>query len=67
MSFEQTKIFADLVNNFTRFANEHRHDVGRDQMAAEMVARWSRMHGPDRIAKVAKKANQKAKVKFFSV
>ena len=67
MSFEQTRIFADLVNNFTRFANDHRHDVGRDQMASEMVARWSRMHGADRIAKVAKKANQKAKVKFYSV
>ena len=49
MSFEQTKIFSDLVNNFTRFANEHRHDVGRDHMAAEMVARWSRMHGADRL------------------
>lgn len=67
MSFEQTKIFHDLVENFTNFANDHRHDVGRDQMAAEMVGRWSRMHGPDRIAKVAKKANQKAKVKFYSV
>ncbi len=67
MSFEQTKIFADLVNNFTRIANEHRHDVGRDQMAADMVARWSRIHGSDRIEKVARKANQKAKVKFYSV
>ena len=67
MSFEQTRIFADLVNHFTRFANEHRHDVGRDQMAADMVARWSLVHGLDRIAKVARKANQKAKVKFYSV
>lgn len=67
MSFEQTKIFNDLVNNFTRFANDHRHDVGRDQMAADMISRWSRMHGAERIAKVAKKANQKAKCKFFTV
>lgn len=67
MSFEQTKIFRDLVEHFTKFANEHRNFVGCDQMAAEMVARWSRVHGPDRIAKVAKKANQKAKVKFYSV
>lgn len=67
MSFEQTKIFRDLVEHFTKFANEHRYLVGSDQMAAEMVARWSRMHGADRIAKVAKKANQKAKVKFYSV
>ena len=67
MSFEQTKIFADLVNNFARFANEHRHDVGRDQMAADMIQRAARMHGLDRIAKVARKANQKAKIKFYSV
>jgi hypothetical protein len=67
MSFEQTKIFRDLVEHFTKFANDHRNLVEQDQMAADMVARWSRMHGADRIAKVAKKANQKAKVKFYSV
>lgn len=67
MSFEQTKIFHDLVNNFTRFANEYRHDTRREQLAADMIQRSARMHGLDRIAKVAKKANQKAKVKFYSV
>lgn len=67
MSFEQTKIFADLVNNFTRFANEYRHDTRREDLAADMIQRAARMHGLDRIAKVAKKANQKAKVKFYSV
>lgn len=67
MTFEQTKIFRDLVEHFTNFANEHRHDVGRDQKAVEMISRWSRMHGLDRIAKVARKANQKAKVKFYAV
>ena len=67
MSFEQTKIFSDLVEHFTKFANEHRYLVGSDQIAADMVARWSLVHGLDRIAKVARKANQKAKVKFYSV
>ena len=67
MSFEQTRIFADLVKHFSSFANEHRHDVGRDQMAADMIERAARMHGAANIAKVARKANQKAKVKFYSV
>lgn len=67
MSFEQTKIFADLVKHFTSFAKNHQHDAGREQMASDMIRRAARMYGLDRIAKVARKANQKAKLKFYCV
>ncbi len=67
MSFEQTTIFSNLVNSFYNFACQHQHDAGREQMAASMVERFGRIHGSANIAKVAKKANQKAKVKFFNV
>lgn len=67
MSFEQTKIFNDLVKHFAKYANEYRHDTRREQLAADMVQRAARMHGTANIAKVAKKANQKIKYKFYNV
>lgn len=39
MSFEQTKIFNDLVKHFAKFANECRHDTRREQLAADTIQR----------------------------
>lgn len=67
MKFEQTKVFHDLVQHFTQFANSHKYDEGREAMAERLCQGFAKMHGAERIAQVAKKANQKLKVKFYVV
>lgn len=67
MSWEQTKIFYNLVKIFYEYATAHKYDEGREKLAADQVARFSRCYDAERIKAVARKANQKAKIKFYSV
>lgn len=66
MTFDQTKIYFELVKHFTKIATENRYTAGREAIAADMVQSYSRMHGSDNIRKVARKANQKARYKFYT-
>lgn len=67
MTFEQTKVYYTLLKHFTDTAIKNRYTAGREAIAADMVTSYSRMHGSDNIRKVARKANQKARYKFYTV
>ena len=65
MSFEQTKIFFNLVNAFTQYGENIRYNAGRTETARAYAERFARMYGADKIQKVKAKANQKLKAKIF--
>lgn len=65
MSFEQTTIFYNLVNAFTKRGEEIRNETNRTETARAYADRFARMYGADKIKKVCAKANQKLKAKIF--
>lgn len=65
MSFEQTAIFYNLVNAFTKRGEEIRNETNRTETARVFAERFARMYGADKIKKVCAKANQKLKAKIF--
>lgn len=67
MSFEQTSIFYNLVNNFVRRGEELRHEVSRGEKARAFAKRFADIHGKANIKKVCAKANQKLKIKLFTI
>lgn len=67
MTFEQTKIYQDLVKSFTKIANDNKYFTDKEITAKTILEGHAKIHGEQNIIKVAKKANQKAKCKFYSV
>lgn len=67
MSFEQTTIFYNLVNHFVRYGEEIRHMQGKEEAARALAAGLAKMHGTANIKKVCAKANQKMKLKLYSI
>lgn len=55
MSFEQTAIFYNLVNTFTKYGEEIRNDSGREEKAKTFFRRFERMHGEKNIKKFAQR------------
>jgi hypothetical protein len=67
MGFEQTKIFYTLVAAFVKRGEELRHTINKEQVAKEFAERWVKIHGAPNIKKVCAKANQKLKIKLFTI
>jgi hypothetical protein len=67
MSFEQTKIFHNLVNHFVAYGNSILYDVGRKEKAHNLAEKLSKMHGEANIKKVCAKANQRLKTKLYTI
>ena len=67
MSFEQTKIFYNLVNHFVAYGNSILYDAGREEKARDLAEKFSKMHGAANIKKVCAKANQKLKTKLYTI
>ena len=67
MKFEQTKIFMAMAENFTRLANEYMHMKGSEEKAKEILINNTKYRTKEEIIKVAKKANQKVKYKFYDI
>ena len=67
MKFEQTKIFMAMAENFTRLANEYMHMKGSEEKAKEILINNTKSRPKEVIIKVAKKANQKVKYKFYDI
>ena len=67
MKFEQTKIFMAMIENFTRLANEYMHMKGSEEKAKEILINNTKYRTKEEIIKVAKKANQKVKCKFYDI
>ena len=65
MSFEQTTIFYNLVNAFTKRGEEIRNETNRTETARAFAERFAKMYGAEKIQKVKAKANQKLKEKIF--
>lgn len=65
MKFEQTGIFSALLKAFTKYGEDIRNDSGRTEEANNFTARFVKMYGVEKIAKVCTRANKSLKAKIF--
>lgn len=67
MKIEQTTHFIRDCENCVRIANENRFSTNREQIARDKINQICTFRGKEYAVKIANKANQKAKFKFYNV
>lgn len=65
MKFEKTGLFYSLLNCFTNYGKEIINDYGRAERAKTFTARFVKLYGVEKIAKVSAQANKMLKTKIF--
>ena len=65
MKFEQTGLYYSLVKAFTGYGQEIQNDSRKTEKANSFTARFVKIYGVDKIAKVSAQANKSLKAKIF--
>ena len=65
MKFEKTGLFYSLLNHFTNYGKEILNDYTRTTRANEFTAKFVKLYGVEKIAKVSAQANKMLKTKIF--